>query len=1093
MCIHCPFPIVFQFSSREIKGKVVGIERMSGKTEVLTRDTSRAHSYILSEDLIRFRCVLDDGSFGHAAKILECMNNSLHSESMWRQLFDESLKNWDISVAARCAAALGDLSKVKYLRAMTKIAERLRTNGVHVASLWNVQVLMCKLKRNIDGAEDIFISHHKINEAVEMYEEIEKFPDALRLMEKYELSDFEDKKEKYLKILLNTGQEGKAAKLTYEYGDCVRAIYLYLNAHLPGKAASIIFENKIAQPIEILQSVFCALKDSGSYKKAGDVSKELGQVEDALACYLQSHSYQEAVELARIYFPGQVTSLEEKWGDYLISTSDHFASVKHFLEAHKYSKAVNAAIQANKWEDAASIAEKMNDSTVDNSFESLANHFQASGSLEKAAFFYLKAKNYLKLVRIFFDTGNWSEARKVSHSYLSEAERYKIYVEQASLMEKGGRFKIAESLLMEVNEYEKIINMFLKHRHFQKAIEVASKCSPSRLEETNKSIAKCLENEGNLFEAEKYYRASGDWSLVTEMYRKNNLWNEAIRSANNSGDLNERQKIAYHYAVFLESSAADKLHDLSLLDPALEYALSENNFDLAHELAQHKKSDIKVEEILLKKAVYLKSKGAFHEAESNFIKAMRPEDAVQMYIENKNWIEAERIAKVKCKSMIGHIYDHRANIAIEEKKYEHAEQLYLQSGNPMKVVSMYKSLNFHNDANRIIHSHLSNLSEERTPQLSSFENTNTESIEECLKFVRLHEKDNDIIKKIKDSLSSLFVNKDNLDVTNTQLSKIFKLARFDDPDARRDFANILRKQISQHRQRDPVDTDAKCTRVILDKSIDNQKFCSTQYAECSRSDLSVQKGIPIFLSKEEKENSAQQSNQINETNVEILLDGFVKEKKWDILWNNMRDNLQIYSREVLKKYAGVLFEHMKETNEPSDLNRLIELLWYATTPIFDVDIDFYIYLDLVQMTFNLTKDGESKIDMLLLVTRIKDVLRKRSDIQSKDTVDKDEKNENETINLQNLTMAVHYTQIMYRCDECHLSDLAAKCAITLFQYCYFWRENGTRLNLIPVDKAFYNAGHFCQKSNHQHLAFLFFNRYIDIVEVRLYDFGLIMN
>ena len=403
---------------------------MPGKTEVLTTDSSRAHSYILSEDLIRFRSVLDDGGFRHAAKILECMNTSLHSESMWRQLFDESLKNWDVSVAGRCAAALGDLSKVKYLRTMSKITERLRTNGVHVTSLWNVQVLMCKLKRNLNGAEDIYISHHKIKEAIEMYEEIEKLPDALRLMEKYELSDFEDKKEKYLKLLLTTGQEGKAARLTYEYGDSIHAIHLYLNAHLPGKAASIIFENKITQPIEILQSVFCALKDSGSYKKAGDVSQELGQVEDALACYLQSQSYQEAIELARIHFPAQVISLEEKWGEYLTSSGDHFASIKHFLEAHKYSKAVNAAIQANKWEDAASIAEEMNDSPVDNSFELLAKHFQASGSLEKAVFFYMKAKQYVKLVRMFFDTGHWSEARKVSHSYLCDTERYKLYVEQ---------------------------------------------------------------------------------------------------------------------------------------------------------------------------------------------------------------------------------------------------------------------------------------------------------------------------------------------------------------------------------------------------------------------------------------------------------------------------------------------------------------------------------------------------------------------------------------------------------------------------------------------------------------------------------------
>ena len=620
--------------------------------------------------------------------------------------------------------------------------------------------------------------------------------------------------------------------------------------------------------------------------------------------------------------------------------------------------------------------------------------------------------------------------------------------------------------------------MFLKHSHFQKAIEVASKCSPERLKQTNKSIAKCLEKEGNLSEAEKYYRAAGDWSLVTEMYRKNNLWNEAIRSANISGESNERQKTAYHYAVFLESSAPNKLHKLSLLNPALEYALTENNFDLANELAQHENSEIKVEEILLKKAVYLKSKGAFREAESNFINAMRSEDAVKMYMENKNWIEAERIATERCKYMIAHIYDFRANIAIKEKKYEHAEHLYLKGGNPMKAVSMYKSLNFHNDANRIIHSHLPNPSEERVSHLSSIENTNTESIEECLKIVRLHEKNNDIITK-KDSLSNLFANKESEDSTNTQLSKIMKLTRFNDPEARRYFVNFLRKKLSQLEHKDSFDTDVKYTREMLHKSGGNQKFCS-QYAEPPNPDIFGQNRVPLLLPDEEKKLSTQQSNEIN---VNIILDGLVKEKKWDTLWNNVRDNHQIYSREILKKYGRVLFEHLKETKESSDLTRFIELLWYPTAPIFDANIDFHVYLDLVQMTFHFTHEDESKIDKLLLVTRIKDILRKQSDIQLKDMVDIVDKNGKKNANLQNLIMAIHYTQTMYRCDESHLSSLAAKCAITLFQYCYLWHENGTRFNLIPVDKAFYNAGRFCQMSNHQHLAFLFFNRYIDIVEV----------
>ena len=40
-----------------------------------------------------------------------------------------------------------------------------------------------------------------------------------------------------------------------------------------------------------------------------------------------------AVELARSAFPGEVVSLEEEWGDHLMSQKQYDAAIKHFIEA----------------------------------------------------------------------------------------------------------------------------------------------------------------------------------------------------------------------------------------------------------------------------------------------------------------------------------------------------------------------------------------------------------------------------------------------------------------------------------------------------------------------------------------------------------------------------------------------------------------------------------------------------------------------------------------------------------------------------------------------------------------------------------------
>ena len=67
-----------------------------------------------------------------------------------------------------------------------------------------------------------------------------------------------------------------------------------------------------------------------------------------------------------------------------------------------------------------------------------------------------------------------------------------------------------------------------------------------------------------------------------------------------------------------------------------------------------------------------------------------------------------------------------------------------------------------------------------------------------------------------------------------------------------------------------------------------------------------------------------------------------------------------------------------------------------------------------------------------------------------------------------MLMATHYQSIMYSARSYGLKDISAKCSITLLKY----------PELIPHDKAFYQAGMACKDQGNINLSFLLLNRYI---------------
>ena len=99
----------------------------------------------------------------------------------------------------------------------------------------------------------------------------------------------------------------------------------------------------------------------------------------------------------------------------------------------------------------------------------------------------------------------------------------------------------------------------------------------------------------------------------------------------------------------------------------------------------------KVTEVHYKYAMALEDDGKFQQAESEFILAEKPKEAVLMYIHSKNWINALRIAETYEPASVPEVLQAQAAQCFHDKQFSEFEVLLLRAQMPELIVQKYKS------------------------------------------------------------------------------------------------------------------------------------------------------------------------------------------------------------------------------------------------------------------------------------------------------------------------------------------------------------------------------------------------------------------
>ncbi|XP_036261104.1 intraflagellar transport protein 172 homolog isoform X2 [Molothrus ater] len=1041
-----------------LKGDIVGLERNDGKTEVIVSEGVNTVPYTLDEGLIEFGTAIDDGDYHRAAAFLETLEMSTETEAMWKTLSRLALEARQLHIAERCFAALGNMAKARFLHETNVIADQAaQEHGGDGTDHYLVRARLAMLDKNYKLAEMIFLEQNTPEEAMDMYQELHMWDECIVVAKAKGHPMLEKLRRGYYQWLLDTQQEEKAGEVQEGQGDYLAAISLYLRAGLPAKAARLAMsKDELLTNGDVIDRISTALIRGELYEQAGDLFEKVGNTRKALECYGKGSAFLKAVELARLAFPAEVVKLEEAWGDHLVQQKQLDAAINHYIEARCSIKALEAALGARQWKKAIYILDLQDKQTAANYYLKIAQHYAALQEYQVAEELYIKGGQTKDAIDMYTQAGLWEQAHKLALKCMSQEEVTVLYITQAQEMERQGKYKEAERLYITVNEPDRAITMYKKCKMYDEMVCLVAKYHKDLLGDTHLHLGKELEAEGRLQEAEYHYLEAKDWKTTVNMYRVNDMWEEAYRVAKAYGGANSHKHVAYLWAKSLGGEAAVKLlSKFGLLEMAIDHATDSGVFEFAFELARLSMKQ-KMPDIHLKYAMFLEDEGKFEEAEGEFIKAGKPKEAVLMFVHNQNWDAAQRVAEAHDPDSVADVLVGQAQFAFEQREFQKAEAFLLRAQRPELAIKYYKEAGMWSEALRICKEYLpgrlAELQEECGREAGKKGSSGPEGLlEQAREWEQSGEyaRAVDCYLKVRDPSNSVLVEK--------CLLKAAELAvKFLDQSQSMEVTRTVAPQLvamKKYSMAAELYLNLDLIREAIDALIEGEEWSKAKHTAKEfdpRSEEYVDQRYKEYLKKQGKVDS------LVGIDVMAALDIYAKQGQWE----KCLEVAAKQSYQVLHKYVALYATHLICEG---CWERALHLYTQHGAPANPQNFNIYkrLFVEMVNAP------GRNCAEAYSGWAELRDVLLALCESLVKSS-EADPAAQEE---FERMLLICHYCAARAAAQGLQqLDTMAAQLSISLLRH----------TDLIPADKAFYEAGMAAKAVSWENMAFVFLNRFLDL-------------
>uniref|UniRef100_A0A8C2A4U9 Intraflagellar transport 172 n=1 Tax=Cyprinus carpio TaxID=7962 RepID=A0A8C2A4U9_CYPCA len=997
-----------------LKGDIVDLERSNGKTEVIVSEGVNSVSYTLDEGLIEFGTAIDDGDYYRATAFLETLEMSAETEAMWKTLSKLSLEAQQLHIAERCFAALGDVSKARFLNETNKIADSVsREYGGDGTDHYQVKARLAMLDKNFKLAEMYYMEQNAVDEVMEMYQELHMWDECIAVAEAKGHPELDNLRRSYYSYLMETNQNEKAGEVKENEGDFIGAVNLYLKAGLPAKAAWLAMSrDELLSSHDIISRITAVLIKGEFYERAGDLFERTRNNQKALECYRKGNAFKKAVDLARVAFPAEVVKLEEVWGDYLVQQKQMDAAINHYIEAGCSTKAIEAAIAARQWKKALHILELQEDKAAAKYYLKIAQHYASVQEFEVAERLFVKGDHTKDAIDMYTQAGRWEQAHKLAVKCMSQEDVSALYISRAQELEKEGKYKEAERLFTTVDEPDLAITMYKKNKMYDDMIRLVAVHHKDLLQETHIHLAKELEAESRFQEAEYHYLEGQDWKAAVNMYRVNDMWEEAYRMAKTHGGASAHKQVAYLWAKNLGGEAAVKLlNKFGFLETAIDFAADNYAFDFAFELARLAMKQ-RIPDIHLKNAMFLED-----QINCNFL-------TFKVSFHITDWSNAQRVAEAHDPESVADILVSQAKFCFDQKEFQKAEAFLLRAQRPELAIKYYKDAGMWTDNSFTIR---------MVEQAQEWEQTG--------EYARAI----DCYLKVKDS--------SNMDLLMKCWMKAAELAiKFLSHDKAVDISQVVGPRLIQLRKYNEA-AELYLNLDLIKNAID-AFIEGEEWNKAKRVAKELDPRLEEYVDKRYKEHLKNQGKVDSLVGVDVVaaLDMYAERGQWE----KCIDTASKQNFKVLHKYIALYATHLIKEGEAE---KVLNLYTQHGVPAYSQNFNIYkrMFLELVSL-----RDRDCA-EAYRMWANLRDVLLLLCENLTKSS------EANSPAHEEFEQMLLSSPSVM---PSVKPISVAAKLSISLLRH----------TELIPADKAFYEAGLAAKAVDWENMAFIFLNRFLDLAD-----------
>jgi intraflagellar transport protein 172 len=1045
-----------------IKGEVEGIERTNGKTEVIVDEGVNTVAYGLEENLIDFGTAMEDKDYDRACDMLDNITLSPETDAMWQNLSTIALAEMKLYIAERCYAALGDVAKARALKRINEMAQKAaKESGGKAATGYDHYTVRAELyivSKEFKRAEQVYLENGQVDKAIEMWDELYRFEESIAVAESRNHADAGAIRTRYYNWLTDTMQEEKAGELREHEGKHLEAINLYLRGGVPSRAAACITAHNVKPEQQLLEAVASALFKSEVFESAGDFFEKLKMDERAIDAYKRGHVYRRAVELARRAFPTTVVTLEDSWGDYLVAQKQVDQAINHYIEAHQYSKAIDAAINSRQWGKAVNIIETQNvggasDPTVQKFYKQIGTHYESSQQLADAEKYYIKGGAINEAVEMYSRRGLTDHMYRVAQRHLTQEQIVQLFVAQAKQLESKGDYAGAEQIYVKVNEPDKAIVMYKKARDFTNMIRLVAAFRSDLVVKTHLNLGAQFEKEKNYKLAEQHYVSGKDWGKATSMYREINMWDDAVRVAKVHGGAIPAKQVVLVHALSLAGNndavgALALLNKFTLVDAGIEAALEAQKFDIALSWAQTS-LPAKLPYVFLKNAMYWEDQGEFRMAEDAFTKAGKPREAIEMYVHQHEFESAMRVAEGHDPAGIPTVCVAHGRMKFQQGSFKEAEVLLLRANSPQLLLRLYMEARMLPDAQRIAREYCPG-------ELSSISTKIAASNNDPLQAGAMLEENGDFVLAIESYLKCTTEHTNDVNQLVAVWTRAVKLTM---QHARHNLKDTLKVAVQKMIDAGHCDAGAKCLEDAEDyKGAITVYVRGGKYEQAEALAARISPELVDYVKRARVQaaidsNTATGRDELDNLDQDEAIKAHIASNDWDKV---MRLARQMGEEQTLTHAAMYVKHLLKEANVVKALDVIqrdgIDTQDFRFFKVFmDLALQVISQLPAANLELAVLHDG-----LYNIVENMKKTGQPDADIE-------------EVARVLEVFHVYATAQTLRRQD---MNDTAGLLMCSLPRY----------VDVIPADKAYFDAGNAARESGQEPTGFVLLNRFLDITD-----------